>query len=338
MKHYLRITSLVVFALFSDVANSYELATHGAMTRAAFEKSVLNDAAFRTDLGLPEGTNPFGEVYYDVAGNTVRERKASASFEGLIIEDKLKANPLSVTGWLMRGAIREDDLGQILGVNSGGDPHDDPYGNIFRVFNHFYDPVQDKPLTTIAGALGQKSPDWGTGSANAFTQPNTPDTTRRNHFTVFDAREAMYRALTGRDSQGNNVGRDAQGNPVPATEADRNKYWATTFRALGDVVHLVQDMGQPQHTRNDPHSGVAGFGHKSIFEEYIEMRATGAESYNIDGTKTTPLQLPYDGYPLPAFTKYSDFWSTRNGITGRGLADYSNRGFFSAVQFITHRG
>jgi len=139
----------------------------------------------------------------------------------------------------------------------------------------------------------------------------------------------MYRALTGRDMSG---------NQVAATEAGRNKYWATTFRALGDVVHLLQDMGQPQHTRNDAHSGVPGFGHKSIFEEYIEMRATGAESYNIDGTKVTPLPLTYDGYTPPTFTKYSDFWSTRDGVSGRGLADYSNRGFFTAVQFITHRG
>jgi len=321
MKIYLRAIVIVVFALLSSVASSYELATHGAMTKAAFENSVLNDTTFRADLGLPEAQNPFGEVYYDVTGNNVRERKISDVFEGKLIKMDLGADPLSLVGWLMRGAIREDDLGQILGVNVGDDPHDDPYGNIFRVFNHFYDPVLDRPLTTIAGVLGQKAPDWGMGSANAFTQPNTPDSSRRNHFTVFDAREAIYRALTGRDSQG---------NVIAATEADRNKYWATTFRALGDVVHLVQDMGQPQHARNDAHSGVPGFGHKSIFEEYIEMRATSADSYTIDGTKVTPLQLTYDGYPLPTFTKYSDFWSTRNGVSGRGLADYSNRGFFSA--------
>ncbi len=33
----------------------------------------------------------------------------------------------------------------------------------------------------------------------------------------------------------------------------RHAYRATTFRALGDVLHLVQDMGQPQHTRNAAH-------------------------------------------------------------------------------------
>ena len=335
-----KLFSLVVLMVcFGAKTHAYELATHGRLTEQAFLKSnLVLDSQLLLDLGLDTSSiNPFGSVYYDMSGSQLQVRAAN-NFE--IDKDRIsnKADALTIKGWLMRGSIREDDLGQILGVNRGDDPHDDPYGNIFRVFNHFYDPVQDKPLTTIAGVLGQKSPDWAVGSANAFTQPNTPDTSRRNHFTVFDAREAMYRALTGRDAQGNMVGRDAQGNPVPATEAERNKYWATTFRALGDVVHLVQDMGQPQHTRNDAHSGAPGFGHKSIFEEYIDMRATGAESYNIDGTKVTPLQLTYDGYTLPTFTKYSDFWSTRNGVSGRGLADYSNRGFFTAVQFIIFRG
>ena len=64
--------------------------------------------------------------------------------------------------------------------------------------------------------------------------------------SVLDAREAMYRALTGQDKNG---------NPVAATEADRKKYWITTFRSLGDVVHLLQGMVQPQHMRNDSHCG-----------------------------------------------------------------------------------
>src|SRR5690606_14585558 len=91
---------------------------------------------------------------------------------------------------------------------------------------------------------------------------------RRNHYSILDAREAMYRALTGR-------ARD--GREVAPTQAERNKYWATTFRALGDVVHLVQDMGQPQHTRNDPHLGcyLLLAGEASVYEKYIESRALG---------------------------------------------------------------
>ena len=48
-----------------------------------------------------------------------------------------------------------------------------------------------------------------------------------------DAREAMWRAVTGYDK--------ALANKVAPDEATRKKYWATTFRALGDILHLNQD-------------------------------------------------------------------------------------------------
>ena len=48
------------------------------------------------------------------------------------------------------------------------------------------------------------------------------------------------------------TGRTPDGNPIAPSSDERNKYWATTFRALGDAVHLIEDMAQPQHTRNEP--------------------------------------------------------------------------------------
>jgi len=104
------------------------------------------------------------------------------------------------------------------------------------------------------------------------------------------------------------------------------------FRALGDVVHLVQDMGQPQHTRNDRHAGVLGAGATSVYEFYVDARAIGETEYKIDGTTVTPQPLDYGSYPIPSFARYSDYFSTSPGagsLTGNGLADYSNRGFFS---------
>ncbi len=63
-------------------------------------------------------------------------------------------------------------------------------------------------------------------------------------------------------------------------EEIRKAYWATTFRSLGDIVHLIEDVAQPQHTREDPHSGdcwdiASGVvGHASFFERYLEARIT----------------------------------------------------------------
>ncbi len=89
-------------------------------------------------------------------------------------------------------------------------------------------------------------------------------------------------------------------------------------------------MGQPQHTRNEAH-----FPFNTGYEEYVNARAAGANSYNIDGQTLTATagQLPdliYSGYPIPRFGRYSDYWSTivTSGNVW-GLADYSNRGFFT---------
>lgn len=289
-------------------------------------------------LGITNGANPFGNVYFDIAGTTVQER-ASQLFEQDPNARRMPegVEPLSVEGWLMRGAIREDDV-SIGGAN----PKDDPYGNIMRVLNHFYDPVNERPLNVGSGhtALGTTAPNWGIGTTNAFASPIVADPNRRNHFTVFDAREAMWRALTlkSRNPDGSYVDLGPSGSLTSKKDL-RNAYWATTFRALGDVLHLNQDMAQPQHTRNDVHSGAFGplspsvIGHASIFEKYLDARATGTPQFKIDGTEITPAPLRYEGFPTPTFTKYSDFWSTNPGtgsFAGAGLADYSNSSFFSA--------
>jgi hypothetical protein len=133
-------------------------------------------------------------------------------------------------------------------------------------------------------------------------------------------------------------------------EGLRTAYWATTFRALGDIVHLLQDMAQPQHTRNDPHAGLAcSFvgclgGHASYFERYVDARATGAKGFTLrerffrsanvsdiaEAVAANPLS--YAGYPIARFNGYRDYFATALGVSsanGLGLANYSNRGFYS---------
>jgi hypothetical protein len=325
---------------------AYELATHGALTFHAYTASALNtDPQLVKDLGIDvyivdkdTVNKPLGNIYYDVLGNSVYERQTN------IFEQKYMSaqdvDDLKLQGWLMRGAIREDDVPS----SSGPNPQDDPYNpaGLYRVLNHFFDPAFNRPLTAtgvsiLYGGNVLTAPAWAVGTTDAFTQLNTPDANRRNHFTLFDARESMYRALTLKKSDGNDVFPQGQ---VTKPEEMRKAYWATTFRALGDVLHLNQDMAQPQHTRNDLHAGKAydgnpGLtGHKSFYESYVEARAAGDKFDMLNGTpevKSKPLNYGDGTYPIPTFAKYSDFWSTAPGSTnGNGLADYSNRGFFSA--------
>ena len=244
---------LSIIVLVFQHANAYELSTHGLLTDKAYERSNLGvDTALFDQLGV-NATNlkVFGESYYDVSGNEIGSRSQN-DFEKQRMPSK-GLGFLTVKGWLMRGAIREDDVPVFFGKN----PQDDPYGQIFRVANHFYDPRNDRPLTIIGIPLGKKAPDWAIGAKDVFDDENDANTNRRNHFTVFDARESLFRALTGMDKGGSTA--IGAGGSTPGTAADkeavRKAYWATTFRALGDLIHLVQDMAQPQHTRNDAHAG-----------------------------------------------------------------------------------
>jgi len=104
------------------------------------------------------------------------------------------------------------------------------------------------------------------------------------------------------------------------------------FRALGDVLHLVQDMAQPQHTRNDAHSPPNSIliPDIQVYEKYINARALGASFECLGDTpKTIPgKKLIYAGYSADGLIKkYGDFFDEPSG---KGLANYSNANFFTA--------
>lgn len=340
-------SAIILFSLVTlsaSVTYGYELATHGRLTEQAFLKSsLLQDAQLLQSLGLdPNSNNPFGSVYYDITDSQIKERVAN-DFEKNEKRMSDPAEALTIKGWLMRGAIREDDVPFSPLIT------DDPV-NDFRVRHHFYDPVYNRPLTRGV-ALGQKAPDWSLGTVDFLANPPSPNNNRDtgNHYTILDAREAMYRALTlkAKDPFSGSYTDIQSSGTLTTKEAVRNAYWATTFRALGDVVHLVEDMAQPQHTRNDPHAGrkydgSSGFlGHKSVYESYIEARAIGGTFTTVGGANpstvtVTAAPLDYGNFPIPVFTDYRSFFTTRqsgggdNVLTRQGLADYSNRSFFSA--------
>jgi hypothetical protein len=331
MKRLSFLICLGAFIWVPEQIHAYELATHGILTQKAYERSILNtDDKFLKDLGIDRtDLNPFGEYYYDVSGTEIRERQRNDFEKGKMPNEG--RDFLTVQGWLLRGAIREDD------AYGEDNPQDDIYNpTLRRPLHHFYDPVYDRRLTVTGIELLDTdihtAPAWalGTTNANAFGQSAVPENNRRNHFTIFDAREAMYRALIGK-------GRNALGEEFDAapTKTERDKYWATLFRALGDIVHLMQDMGQPQHTRNDQHAGKFPeflTGHKSVYEAYLDCRATGGQIEAIDNYQDyyfdSCYPLTYVGYSTPVFTRYSDYFATRDGA-GRGLAEYSNRNFFT---------
>jgi hypothetical protein len=255
----------ILFALFftlSAQASAYELATHAKMINFEYGKSLLgaHDSAIQKRLGIDawifaatSSAAPFrtgsGDYYFDIAGGQVFTRNAKSYEFDVMFKIGQQDENLTVPGWLMRGIIREDDGGQIAGIKKG-EPRDDPYGDTNRFCHHFLDPILSR------GSYGRgfskfclfESPvydaaQWALGSLSPFDAQPAENTSRRNHFTVLDARDLMWRALTLKDKAGADVPKFGF-----TPEELRKIYWASTFRSLGDVTHTLQDQAQPQHT------------------------------------------------------------------------------------------
>ncbi len=161
-------------------------------------------------------------------------------------------------------------------VEDGSDWED----NAPRWLNHYYDPTTGKGLNPCPTTLCKPSLQWGKDATE-------------NAWSWKWARDSYYKALT-----------DANPNY-------RNIYFSYVFRALGQVIHLVQDKAVPAHVRNDPHG--APIIKYDMYEAF---------------TRDNVGSLTYSGYPAVSITTFNSidrFWI--HG--GNGLAEYTNKNFFS---------
>ncbi len=197
--------------------------------------------------------------------------------------------------WMIEGSIREDDF---LSHSTCPQPENPPT-SIDRPVNHFFDVQRGGGGLSNLLVSGYPAPDWALGQQGRS----------ENQFTILDARQYQLKSLTETNKQ----------------ERERNT--ALLFRTLGHVIHLVQDMAQPQHTRNDAHSGcfggLFGAGEHSWYEEYIEKLVRGQRYRE---RSNPPGPLVFTAYDPPGFLKYREFWANAQQT---GLADFSSRNFFS---------
>ena len=142
-------------------------------------------------------------------------------------------------------------------VVRGSNLEDENFSNLFvrfRFQNHFYDPVNNRGLRH--GLIsGQAAPQW------ALEQPN------EFYGQEYSWRDARRYFLSGLTAQ---------------TAVERETNLAKTFRSIGQVIHLIQDMGSPEHTRNDIHAGfpLLGLGEASLFEAHTDiLRGRGSLNF-----------------------------------------------------------
>ena len=141
-------------------------------------------------------------------------------------------------------------------LSFGGEAED--YGYAFkkdpvtsRSYNHFHDPLKDWEDAGLDNELLEniyfinylKYPVsailWGLNPSEQDFMMNLI-----GDWSWGKAKESYFIYLTGKNFEGESVA---------DTEDERNAYLADSFTALGQIMHLLQDMSVPLHTRNDAH-------------------------------------------------------------------------------------
>ncbi len=198
-----------------------------------------------------------------------------------------------------------NNLGLEGGLNAsveGGSPRDlmiqgsDREDNAPRYLRHFHEPITNRGL--LNGTF-DSSINWSLRAGGD------------QEWSWNDAREYYFKALTSE------------------TKADRDIYWGKTFRALGQVMHLLQDSANPSHVRADLHPFDDGL------HDYMESRSVG--SYIGSGIFSPDLSMLEQGgatRPEPLsnlFDRniYSGFNPQATLGANIGVTEYSSANFFS---------
>ncbi|WP_342348102.1 hypothetical protein [uncultured Nitrospira sp.] len=167
-----------------------------------------------------------------------------------------------------------------------------------RSLNHFHEPIKNKGLELpVLGGIS--AIDWG---LNPIGQQK---------WSWNDARDYYFKALTSE------------------TKADRDEYWGKTFRALGQVMHLLQDSANPSHVRDDLHPFDDGL------HDYMERKSVG--SYIGGGIfSPNPSMLEQGGATRSEpfsnlFDRNVYFGSNPQATLGTdiGVTEYTNANFFT---------
>ncbi len=141
--------------------------------------------------------------------------RATVDFYELSTGKKLTDNQKN---WMMLGSIEED--------------------KVPRWLNHFYDPVFKRGLSTeVAGVNGYPADKWGQFSSYQTLHPENISNLWTGNGPVISGSwwgDFSYEAAVNDYSKNDEKG---------------------AYIALGHILHLMQDLTVPEHTRNDAHPG-----------------------------------------------------------------------------------
>jgi len=256
--------------------------------------ACLTAAALAFCLGCP------AQAYKETTHEALSEQAAAKSF----LSDPTFLSGLGLGPWAALDYVGDSGaprtLQQIIGF--GARFEDTPF---LRSRNHFFDPqfqnfagrgLNSGPFT------GLPSPDWaledrGEVSGGSGVGPQ---------FYSYRHAQQQYLAMLTAQS--------------PASQRTAA---SSMFQMLGMIIHHIQDMAQPQHTRNDTHLTSPA----SIYERYT--------ADNVDGRIALGQFTNNDNaYPIPAFPTARQFWhsvSSQTDLVPRyvGAAEFTAQNYVS---------
>jgi hypothetical protein len=218
-------------------------------------------------------------------------------------------------------------------LGEGGYMEDEPEGwrlifNIARNNNHFHNPLGGLwEYSGLNASISLPFPPYRlnyTGQSSILWAQN-PNQDPGGRWSWYDARGYFYTALTGLDWNG---------YLIAPTQSDKNRYYANTFRALGQLMHLIQDSSVPAHGRNEIHT-------LYHYEKWLE-KIRNVDKDTFDKFLETPISfdpsllnlVPFSSsapIPIANIVDTDKYGGSNPEITATlaiGLAEYANANFF----------
>jgi hypothetical protein len=333
----LAVLSFVV--LFPAPAVAYEINNHADMSQdAAFLSVLRTDAQKLSRLGLKQRVltdgaqrlpldKYLGPIPYCFGSDRPADWAVTIPLGNTNFPSQQQGNGLPQPPWTANTTsdYAEDraqlTIAEMIRYGACFEDADDNAG-AWRPLAHFYNPQNEG----TGGTGGPSSLDWmlkrGSGTLG----------TGQNHYTWQDAREYFYKALT--DNNSNEVDR--------VRDQERKRYWGLTFQSLGHIMHHLQDMGSPQHVRNDAHCN-----NTTICRALGQYRPSGYEIYwerrfdlirGLASTATTPILfgLPREFWNVRTDNNLVTTNPTRPMNVNEGIAAYTSTHFTSAGKDFRH--
>jgi len=260
-------------------------------------------------------TPPLCHAFEVETHKVINEYIAQGTINGFSLNDYLKNN----LGF-QKGVEETFTLGEskmvFAWLGKGGKKEDVP--EILRNKNHFHDPLSNKGFGGLMGGLifsGESSIIW--------SQKPIATQSPGGYYSWFDTRDYFHKALTS------------------TTKDERGRYYAETFRGIGQLMHLVHDASVPSHTRNEFHAGYHYEGFVSYYQNQDKVAGNNYEG-KFSSLLASPVSFDQSllniSSPLASIPFANIFDSEKYTVTNPdplvtlgnniGLAEYTNANFF----------